>query len=213
MIDRTVRVLIADPLPLYRDALGRMVRQDRTLTLTSEAVDGRTALLEIEERRPDVAVVGVPLGDIAAERLVDAIARDGLPTRVVLLMTEADAVTAFGTLARGAAGCLTRAVDEATLRRAITSAARGETVLAPEFQTGIAREIRRRTRDSRPSLSVREREILTHVAADRCTADIAGALRIRESTVKTHIANASEKLGVSSRAAAVAAAIRVGLVD
>jgi two-component system, NarL family, nitrate/nitrite response regulator NarL len=208
-----VTVLVADPLPLFRDALARAIRQERDLALVSEVAGGRAAMRDIEALRPDVALLGVPLGDIAAERVADAVTRDGLSTRVVLVLTEPDAETAFAALARGAAACLTRAVEPGVLRRTVAAAARGEAVLAPEIQTGLAREIRRRNPDGRPSLSLRERQVLGQVAEGRCTGDIARALRIRESTVKTHVANASEKLGAPTRAAAVASAMRVGLLD
>jgi len=210
---RQVTVLVADPCRIYRSGVCRAVRQATGLALVAEAVDGETALRAIEERAPDVAVLGVPLGDIAAERVTNAVVRDGLPTRIVLVLTDLDAATAFAALARGASACVTRRIEMATLMRCLTEVVRGETVLAPELQTGLAREIRRRGPDSRATLSVREREILRHVAEGRATIDIARALRIRESTVKTHVANASEKLGASTRAAAVAIAIRSGALD
>lgn len=213
MSRRPVSVLVGDPLPLFRDALARVIRQGRDFALVSEVADGRAAMRDIEALRPDVAVLGVPLGDIAAERVADAVTRDGLPTRVVLVLTEPDAETAFAAVANGASACLTRAVDPAVLQRAVSAAARGETVLAPEIQTGLAHEIRRRNPERRPSLSLRERQVLRQVAAGCCTTDIARELRIRESTVKTHVANASEKLGAPTRAAAVARAMRIGLLD
>jgi two-component system, NarL family, nitrate/nitrite response regulator NarL len=213
MITRSVSVLVADPLPLFREGLARMVRQDRDLALVAEVADGRAALRDIDALRPDVAVLGIPLGDVAAERVADAVTRDGLPTHVVLVFTDADSAAAYAALARGASACLTRAVDPAALRRAVAAAARGETVVAPELQTGLAREIRRRDPEGRSPLSRREREVLAQVADGRRTAEIARGLRIGESTVKTHISNAAEKLGASNRAAAVATAIRVGLLD
>jgi len=212
-MNRQVTVLVADPFPIYRDGICRAVRQHRELALVAEAVDGRAALRDIEAHAPDVAVLGVPLGDIAADRITDAVVRDGLSTRIVLVLTQPDAGTAFSALARGASACVTRLIDPPALLRGVSAAARGETVLAPELQTGLAREIRLRNRDGRGALSIREREILRHVADGRATPDIARALRIRESTVKTHVANASEKLGAPTRAAAVAIAIRSGALD
>ncbi len=206
-------MLVADPFPIYRAGVCRAVRQDAGLALVAEAVNGETALRDVEARTPDVAVLGVPLGDIAAERVTNAVVRDGFPTRIVLVLTSPDAETAFAALGRGASACVTRRIEMPALMRCVTAAARGETVLAPELQTGIAREIRRRNADGRAALSVREREILRHVADGRATIDIARALRIRESTVKTHVANASEKLGARTRAAAVAIAIRSGALD
>jgi two-component system nitrate/nitrite response regulator NarL len=206
-------VLVADPFPLFREAVCRAIRQDRDLRLVAEVADGGAALRGIEAHCPDVAVLGVPLGDIAAERITDAVVRDGFPTRIVLLLTQADAGTAFGALARGASVCATRRIEPPALVRDVAAALRGETVLAPELQTGVAREIRRRNANGRGALSVREREVLGQIADGRATPDIARALRIRESTVKTHVANAAEKLGASTRAAAVATAIRIGALD
>jgi two-component system, NarL family, nitrate/nitrite response regulator NarL len=206
-------VLVADPFPLFREAVCRAIRQDRELRLVAEVADGRSALRDIEAHRPDVAVLGVPLGDIAAERVTDAVMRDGLATRVVLVLTHDDATTAFGALAHGASVCVTRRIEPPVLVRSVGAALRGEIVVAPELQTGVAREIRRRNPNGGLVLSVREREVLGHIADGRATPDIARALRIRESTVKTHVANAAEKLGASTRAAAVATAIRIGALD
>lgn len=212
-MDRQSTVLVADPFPLFREAVCRAVHQDRDLMLVAEAADGCAALRDIELHRPDVAVLGVPLGDIGAERITDAVVRDGLPTRVILVLTQADAETAFGALARGASVCVTRRIEPPALVRSVAAALRGETVLAPELQTGLAREIRRRNANGHGVLSARERDVLRQVADGLATTDIARVLRIRESTVKTHVANAAEKLGASTRAAAVAAAIRTGVMD
>jgi len=213
MTRQPVTVLVGDPLPLFRDALARLVRQGRDLTLVAELGDGQGALRAIEALRPDVALLGVPLGDFPADRVAGAVARDGLPTKVILLLGEPDAEAAYTALARGASACLTRAVDPATLCRTVEAAARGENVLAAELQTGVAREIRRRDPDHRPLLTARERQVLHRVADGRSTAQIARALHISPTTVKTHLGNAYEKLGVNDRAAAVAAGMRRGLLE
>ena len=57
-------------------------------------------------------------------------------------------------------------------------------------------------------LSPRQREILALVAAGRTSKEIAGELGISESTVNWHISNVFERLGASSRAEAVAVAMR-----
>jgi two-component system, NarL family, nitrate/nitrite response regulator NarL len=210
---RQVTVLVGDGQPLFLDAIARVIRQDVGLALVREVADGREALGAIHELAPDVAVLGVPLDGLGVARLAATIARDGLRTRVVALLPEPDAGAAFEMVAAGAAACLTRAVDPAALRRAVFAAAGGETVLAAELQTGLAREIRLRHRERGPLLTTREREVLGLVADGRSTAQIAGRLHLSPTTIKTHLANAYEKLGVSDRAAAVAAGMRRGLLD
>jgi DNA-binding CsgD family transcriptional regulator len=61
-------------------------------------------------------------------------------------------------------------------------------------------------------LTSREIEILRLVAKGKTSDEVAGELRISEVTVKWHIGNAMRKLGASSRAEAVATAMRLGLL-
>ena len=76
---------------------------------------------------------------------------------------------------------------------------------------GVATELRGRT-DVDPSLSVREREVLVHVAAGKTNREIATELVISQHTVGRHLENIFTKLGVTSRAAATAYAYEHDLI-
>jgi NarL family two-component system response regulator YdfI len=65
---------------------------------------------------------------------------------------------------------------------------------------------------SRGNLSAREAEVLKHLVGGERNIEIAAALGISERTVKAHLAHIYQKLGVESRSAAVAAALKRGLV-
>ena len=86
-------------------------------------------------------------------------------------------------------------------------------MLSPEAQHGVAKEVRLRARDQRPALSAREREILVLTAEGLSAPDIARRLYLSPTTVKTHLQHLYDKLGVSDRAAAVAAAMRHRLLE
>ena len=60
-------------------------------------------------------------------------------------------------------------------------------------------------------LSDREIEVLRHVASGRSNKEIAAELAISEHTVARHMSNIFAKLAVSSRASAVAYALRHGI--
>jgi two-component system nitrate/nitrite response regulator NarL len=77
----------------------------------------------------------------------------------------------------------------------------------------LAGEIRRRGEDPTPVLSPREREVLNFIALGHSIPAIAAELYLAPSTVKTHVQRLYEKLGVGDRAAAVAAAMRRGLLE
>jgi two-component system nitrate/nitrite response regulator NarL len=208
-----VRVLAADGQPLYRDAVVRAIRERPELELVGQAGNGREALAAIGAEQPDVAVIDRTLTGLSGEHVLNAVARDGLRTRVVLIAAKADPCEVYAALAEGAAGYLTKEADARELCDAITAVARGRTVLAAELQAGIAGEIRLRAPHDRPVMSDRERETLTLIAEGLSAPQIGRVLHLSTATVKTHLQHIYEKLGVSERAAAVAEAMRRGLLE
>lgn len=183
------------------------------LELVGEAGDGREALDAICAARPDVALIGSMLSGLTGEQVLNAVARDGLGTRVVMIAARPESQQVYAALAGGAAGYLTKDADARELCDAITAVARGGTVLSPDLQAGVAGEIRLRTPRERPVMSERERETLTLIAEGLSAPDIARILHLSTATVKTHLQHIYEKLGVSERAAAVAEAMRRGLLE
>jgi two-component system, NarL family, nitrate/nitrite response regulator NarL len=211
--DRRVRVLAADSRPLYRDAMARAIKSRPDLELVAQACDGREALDIIRLERPDVAVIDRALGSLTGEQILNAVRRDGLGTRVILLAAEPASHHVYAAIAGGVAGYLTTDTDARGLCDAISAVARGRTVLAPELQDGIAGEIRRREVVERPLLSDREHQTLKLVAEGLTVPDIGERLHLSSGTVKTHLQHLYGKLEVSERAAAVAKAMRQGLLE
>lgn len=208
-----MRVLVADDHPLYRESVVRAVRERPEFELVAEVSDGRAALAEIKRLQPDVAVLDLKMPELDALQVLNALRRDGLGTRVVLLSAFLEGALVFQAVAAGAAAYLSKDADRPQVCDAIAAAARGETVLDPDAQAEIAREVRVRGRPERPLLTAREREILVYVAEGRGAPEIAGLLHLSPATVKGHLQSLYEKLGVSERAAAVAEAMRRGLLE
>jgi two-component system nitrate/nitrite response regulator NarL len=208
-----VRVLAADGQPLYRDALARAIRERPELELVGQAGDGRAALEAIGSAQPDVALIDRTLTGLSGDQVLNAVARDGFRTRVVLIAAKPEPGDVYAALADGAAGYLTKDADARELCDAITAVARGKTVLASDLQAGVAGEIRLRAPHDRPVMSDRERETLTLIAEGLSAPQIGRTLHLSTATVKTHLQHIYEKLGVSERAAAVAEAMRRGLLE
>ena len=209
----TIRVLTGDAQPLFRDAVARTIRQGATLELVGEVADGRAALDAIVALRPDVAVLDLPLPTLDGDRVLRAVTRDGLPTRILFLCAGASPDRAYRALEDGAAGLLTKHASAEQLCEAIRAAARGETVLSSDVMSGVAHEIRLRAGAGRVRLTEREQAILRQIADGRSLPAIARALHLAPATVKTHVAHVYEKLGVGERAAAVAEGMRRGLLE
>jgi two-component system, NarL family, nitrate/nitrite response regulator NarL len=208
-----IRVLIADRQPLFRDAIARAIRQRVGFKLVAEVADGRDALLAIESEEPDVAVVDRGLPGLDGARILNAVVRDELPTRVLFLATARDAGGVYDALAAGAAGWLSKLADERDLCAAIVAVAGGGIALSADVQTALAGEIRRRATAPRPLLDDRERRVLVLVGRGYSASEIGRELHLSTGAVKTSLLKVYKRLGVSERAAAVAVALRRGLID
>ncbi len=212
-VEGHITTLVADAQPLYLDGLARAVRQDARFQVVGAVGDGECALAEIARLGPRVAVVDAELPSLPGVRIVRAVARERLPTRVILLGAAPTPASVYAALADGAAGCLTKGASADELRQAVAGAARGDVVLGAGVPAALAQEIVLRGDAGRPALSPREREILRHLAEGHSAPRIAREIHLARTTVATHVAHIYEKLGVNDRAAAVATAMRRGLLD
>jgi two-component system nitrate/nitrite response regulator NarL len=140
--------------------------------------------------------------------------RDDLPTRVLLLSAHDESAIVFQALAEGAAGFLNKESTKNEIVKGVLDCANGRDVVSPALAAGLAGEIRRRGEAQTPAvLTAREREVLNFIAQGHSIPAIAAELYLAPSTVKTHVQRLYEKLGVGDRAAAVAAAMRRGLLE
>jgi two-component system, NarL family, nitrate/nitrite response regulator NarL len=212
-VQAPIRVLAADRQPLFREALARALHQRVGFQLVAEVGDGRAALAAIEREEPDVAIVDVGLPGLDGTRVLNAVVRDEVPTRVLLLSHRFVGSEAYEALAAGAAGWLSKAADEGELCAAIAATARGEIALTGDAQTAVAAEIRRRATEPQPVLTDREREVLRLVAEGWSAGEIGRELYLSTGSVKSSLLKLYKRLDVSERAAAVAVAMRRGLIE
>jgi two-component system, NarL family, nitrate/nitrite response regulator NarL len=209
-----VRVLVADDHPIYREGIVRAVKERPDLELVGEAGDGRMALDEIKRQRPDVAVLDIRMPELEGPQVLNALRRDGVETSVIFLSAFMENELAYQTVAAGARGYLSKESSRQEICDAIAAVARGETALAPQVQAGLAAEIQHRERsDGAPELSPRESQVLHMIAEGLSAPEIGRQIHLSPTTVKTHLHSLYDKLGVSDRAAAVAEAMRRGLLE
>ena len=208
-----VSVYVGEDHPIYLEGLVRALALRPDFEVVGSSDDGREALADIRALRPDVAVLDEGMPGLLGNDVLQAINRAGLPTRVVMLSASMDGEVVFRAVANGVCAYLTKDSDRSTICDAVAAVARGEVVLAPEVQAGLAAQVRTHQSDRRPTLSRREREVLERAAAGLSAPEIARELSISTATVKTHLRNIYDKLGVSERAAAVAEAMRRGLLE
>ena len=211
--ERRIEVVVVDDHPFFRDGVSRGLTNSGLITVVAEAENGRDGLAAIAEHRPQVAVVDYQMPDLDGIAVTQAVVRDGLPTKVLLLSAITDSPVVFRALEVGASGYLSKDARRAEIVDAVLSVARGKTVVPPELAGSLAQEIRLRARPTGPVLSEREMQVLRGFARGLSIPQLSKELFIGASTVKTHTQRLYEKLGLSDRAAAVAEGMRRGLLE
>jgi two-component system, NarL family, response regulator YdfI len=220
-----IRVVIADDHVLMRRGLRMTLEEVGTdFELVGEASDGPSALRLIEQVRPDVILMDIRMPGLDGLEALEQIKATWPQIAVVILTTYNEDELVLQGLRSGASGYLLKDCDLETLLATMRSAARGEALLQPEVmarlaqalqpsQTGVQPQPKHPQQRSRPFvLTEREREILAAVARGERSKEIALRLGLTKRTVETYLATIYNKLGVDSRAAAVALALKYNLL-
>ncbi|MEV6907337.1 response regulator transcription factor [Amycolatopsis sp. NPDC051071] len=198
-----IQVLIVDDHPVVRAGIKALLAGEADIDVIGECAGADESLRFAVALKPDVVLMDLQLGEgpdgIDATERLTALPE---PPRVLVLTTYEAEMDVTRAVAAGATGYLLKAGPPEDLFRGIRAAARGETAMAPQ----IAARLFDRMRDPVPALSSRETEIVELLAEGLMNRQIASRLFISEATVKTHLIHIYDKLGVESRAAAVAVA-------
>ncbi|HZO36584.1 MAG TPA: response regulator transcription factor [Solirubrobacteraceae bacterium] len=205
--------ICAEDHPLYLSSLVRILRREPEIEIVAKVRDGHAAFEAIEALRPDVAIVDLTMPGLNGADLVEAVAGPEFDVRVLILTADVSAPDVHRALVGGAAGVLSKLVEARELVGAVLAVGRGQAVIAPEAHGSLLRNLRSVANETRPLLTPRETEVLGHVADGLSIPAIASHVFLSRSTVKTHLDHIYRKLDVGDRAAAVATAMRTGILD
>ncbi len=207
-----IRLIIVDDHPIVRDGLRGILDTD-DFEVVGEAADGTEALTVALRATPDVVLLDLRMPGMSGAETIRRLREQQPGVHVLVLTTFDDDADVLPAIAEGATGYLLKDTPRDELRRAVHAAARGETVLSPTVAGVLTRKAREAREPEPRTLSPRELEVLRLIARGATNREVAGKLFITEATVKTHLLHVYGKLAVNDRAAAVAAAYDLGLLD
>ena len=212
-----LRILLADDHTIVRHGLRKILQDQPDWTVVAEAADGREAVRQVLETKPDVAVLDIGMPQLNGIEATRQIARRAPEVGVLILSMHADEAYVIQVLQAGAKGYLLKDSADKDVVRAIAAVAQGKSFFSPAVAKVMLDDYVRRlaekgVTDRYATLSEREREVFQLIAEGRTNKDIADLLCISASTVETHRARVMEKLGLHSAAELVLYAVRRGVI-
>lgn len=202
-------VLLADDHAIVTEGLASLLQ--REFSLVGTVADGGRLIDAARRLRPDVIVTDVAMPGMGGLEALRRLRADKIPAKVVFLTMHADAQLAAEALRAGASGFVVKHAAGKELVAAIHDALRGETYVTPELSSEVLQILARHGSTAGGSLTARQREVVSLIAAGRTMKEVAAALGLSPRTVETHKYQIMGTLGLKTTAELIRYAIEQGL--
>lgn len=228
----TIRVLVVDDQAIVRDGLVTVLSLVPDLQVVGQAADGAEAIAAVDRHVPDVVLMDLRMPGVDGPTATARIVAEHPGVAVLVLTTYADDDSITTALRAGARGYLTKDAGRAEIATAVRAVAAGQST----FDATVGARLVARlaggagagngvaagsaapapaSPDPGPSLGARfpeltprEVDVLERIADGRTNPQIAAELFLTVPTVKSYVNQVFAKLGVRTRAEAVARALR-----
>jgi DNA-binding NarL/FixJ family response regulator len=207
---KPISCLIGDDHAVVRSGLALFLSRQPDIEVVGQAGDGEAMLALIERRRTDVAIVDAKMPGADGIEVCRRVAAAGWGTAIVLYTAYEDLAVLDEALEAGAKGFVLKSSPPEDLARALRAAAGGATFVDSTLVSSL---LTRREGDTRAVLSPRETEVLQLIADGLTTEAAAQKLFLSPATVRSYAESAMSKLETRNRTHAVAAALRLHLIE
>lgn len=207
-----IRVVVCDDHPVYRKGLQMLLTEVDGIEVVGEASDGETALEVVDRLHPDVVVMDLHLPGISGVEATRRLLAGDPDLGVVVLTMFKDDTSLLAALRAGARGYVVKDADYEELAMAIKVVAAGEAMLGKDVSERLGAVLASSSRPRPfPALTEREHSVLELMAQGLANEAIASRLFLSPKTIRNNVSNVLTKLGVATRAAAIALARDAGI--
>jgi DNA-binding NarL/FixJ family response regulator len=203
----SIRILAVDDHPLVRQGIAGLVTIQPDMTLIGEASNGRDAIQQFREHRPDVTLMDLQMPEMNGIDAIIAIRNEFPEARIIVLTTYVGDVQILRALKAGARAYLLKNLLHKELLDTIRAVHAGKKNLSPDASYQLAEHA---TDDA---LTPGEISVLRLIAAGNANKQIADQLAITEETVKGRVKNILSKLGANDRTHAAMIGMKRGIIE
>jgi two-component system invasion response regulator UvrY len=210
-----IRVLLADDHIIVRGGLRRILEESGDMEVVAEAAEGREALQQIHQIKPDVAVVDISMPGLDGLEVISQV-RHYYPKMPILILTmHEEEQYVVRAIAAGANGYITKRSAPEQLVKAIRKVHAGGRYLSDTAAESLAQHMAGGKRHTSPldTLSNREVQVLRQLALGRTVKEIAQAYNLSPNTVHTYRLRLLKKLNLRNNSELSRFAIQNRLVE
>ena len=201
----TIRIVIADDHPIFRDGLRRLLDADARFEVVGEAGDGQQAVSQVATLRPDILLLDLAMPRVSGLQALQDLIELGIPVRSVLLTAAIDPAETIKALQLGARGVILKESATQLLYKCLQAVMSGEYWVGNERLHDIVQHLRLLGRETESEaspammLTRREIQIVGAIVEGASNKGIGQQFGLSEQTVKNHISHIFDKVGVSTR--------------
>jgi DNA-binding NarL/FixJ family response regulator len=216
----TIRVLVVDDQAIVRDGLVTVLSLVPDLQVVGQAADGAEAIAAADLHSPDVVLMDLRMPGVDGPTATARIVAEHPGVAVLVLTTYADDDSIVTALRAGARGYLTKDAGRAEIATAVRAVAAGQSTFDATVGARLVARLAGGAGSAAPAspgpslgarfpdLTPREVDVLERIADGRTNPQIAAELFLTVPTVKSYVNQVFAKLGVRTRAEAVARVLR-----
>jgi len=207
-MNKNLSLIIADDHPVFLRGLEGILEKYKWLTIVARPSDGMTAMEAIRTLKPDIAIVDLYMPGMDGVKVVTAVKKENLPTKIIILTMHNEEHLIRSLFALGLPGYILKENAISEIMQCIEVVAAGRVFYSPQAASYLLNKSESSGTD-RAKLTPTEIKILELIGQEKSSQQIAQELFLSDNTIRNHRANICKKLGISGNFALVRYALKM----
>jgi DNA-binding NarL/FixJ family response regulator len=204
-----IKIIVVDDHPMVIEGMKAMLNQIRYVELCATASNAYEAMEKVKENQPDLVITDINMPEISGVELTSKLKKEFPNLKIIGMSTFNERSYIAQMIQNGADGFLVKSASKEEIETAISSVLDGKMHLSSDagMSTSEQKELK-----NQPTLTSREKEILTLISEGFTNPQIAEKLFISLYTVETHRKNLLSKFNTNNTASLIKIAATNGLI-